>query len=207
MTFRSTGPLNGSSPSEPGLNFPSIKKAVLSRQQTRTLAAISCHGTVIGQVLGTQSLRAQTDSAKALRLLGLCWSPERLFSLWMGESSPGHSRVEAAKLLGIELVPTLRLSHLSEAQRRAYVIADNKLAQNAGIWNNPHCGGKDRPWPLQDIRHWPALWPPSRARRLRPSRPAPPSPRWMRRSRWGPVATICDRLAMSSTPSVSPSPS
>src|SRR5918993_1146324 len=41
-------------------------------------------------------------------------------------------RVEAAKLLGIESVPTLRLSHLTEAQRRAYVIADNKLAQSAG---------------------------------------------------------------------------
>jgi DNA modification methylase len=44
----------------------------------------------------------------------------------------GHGRVEAAKLLGVESVPTLRLSHLDEAQRRAYVIADNKLAQNAG---------------------------------------------------------------------------
>jgi ParB-like nuclease domain len=44
----------------------------------------------------------------------------------------GHGRVEAAKLLGIESVPTLRLSHLTPAQRRAYVIADNKLAQNAG---------------------------------------------------------------------------
>src|SRR5215208_3206804 len=44
----------------------------------------------------------------------------------------GHGRVEAAKLLGIDSVPTLRLSHLSPAQRRAYIIADNKLAQNAG---------------------------------------------------------------------------
>jgi DNA modification methylase len=44
----------------------------------------------------------------------------------------GHGRVEAAKLLGMQTVPTVRLSHLNEAQRRAYVIADNKLAQNAG---------------------------------------------------------------------------
>jgi DNA modification methylase len=44
----------------------------------------------------------------------------------------GHGRVEAAKLLGMDTVPTLRLSHLGPAQRRAYVIADNKLAQNAG---------------------------------------------------------------------------
>lgn len=44
----------------------------------------------------------------------------------------GHGRVEAAKLLGLELVPTIALSHLSETQVRAYVIADNKLALNAG---------------------------------------------------------------------------
>lgn len=44
----------------------------------------------------------------------------------------GHGRVEAAKLLGLERVPTIRLSHLSEAERRAYVLADNKLALNAG---------------------------------------------------------------------------
>ena len=44
----------------------------------------------------------------------------------------GHGRVEAAKLLGLEKVPTVRLSHLSEAERRAYVLADNKLALNAG---------------------------------------------------------------------------
>jgi DNA modification methylase len=44
----------------------------------------------------------------------------------------GHGRVEAAKLLGHATVPTLRLSHLNAAERRAYVIADNKLALNAG---------------------------------------------------------------------------
>jgi DNA modification methylase len=49
-----------------------------------------------------------------------------------GEIIAGHGRVEAAKLLDLETVPTLRLSHLSEAERRAYVLADNKLAQNAG---------------------------------------------------------------------------
>lgn len=44
----------------------------------------------------------------------------------------GHGRVEAARRLGMETVPTLRLSHLSETERRAYVLADNKLALNAG---------------------------------------------------------------------------
>ena len=44
----------------------------------------------------------------------------------------GHGRIEAAKLLGIEKVPTIRLEDLTEAEIRAYVIADNKLAENAG---------------------------------------------------------------------------
>jgi DNA modification methylase len=47
----------------------------------------------------------------------------------------GHGRVEAAKLLGLDRVPTLRLSHLDAVQRRAYVLADNKLALNAG-WDH-----------------------------------------------------------------------
>ena len=49
-----------------------------------------------------------------------------------GEIVAGHGRVAAAKLLGIETVPAVRLSHLTEMERRAYVIADNKLALNAG---------------------------------------------------------------------------
>ena len=44
----------------------------------------------------------------------------------------GHGRVMAAQQLCLETVPCVLLSHLSEAQRRAYVIADNKLAENAG---------------------------------------------------------------------------
>lgn len=44
----------------------------------------------------------------------------------------GHGRVMAARQLGLAEVPCIRLAHLSEAQRRAYVIADNKLALNAG---------------------------------------------------------------------------
>ncbi len=44
----------------------------------------------------------------------------------------GHGRVAAAKLLGISEVPTIRLENLSADQVRAYVIADNRLAQKAG---------------------------------------------------------------------------
>jgi hypothetical protein len=44
----------------------------------------------------------------------------------------GHGRLEAAKLLGLQHVPALRLSGLDATQRRAYALADNKLALNSG---------------------------------------------------------------------------
>jgi hypothetical protein len=44
----------------------------------------------------------------------------------------GHGRVAAAKLLGMQEVPTIRLDELTPDQVRAYVLADNKLAENAG---------------------------------------------------------------------------
>jgi DNA modification methylase len=44
----------------------------------------------------------------------------------------GHGRLQAAQELGIKLVPTITLKGLTEAQRKAYVIADNQLALNAG---------------------------------------------------------------------------
>jgi hypothetical protein len=47
----------------------------------------------------------------------------------------GHGRVLAARKLGMDTVPVIELAHLSEAQRRAYIIADNKLAENAG-WDD-----------------------------------------------------------------------
>lgn len=47
----------------------------------------------------------------------------------------GHGRVEAAKLLQVTHVPTIRLEHLSEGQKKAYVIADNRLAELAG-WDD-----------------------------------------------------------------------
>ena len=47
----------------------------------------------------------------------------------------GHGRVMAAKKLGMAEVPAVEASHLTDAQRRAYIIADNKLALNAG-WDD-----------------------------------------------------------------------
>ena len=47
----------------------------------------------------------------------------------------GHGRVLAAQKLKIDQLPCIEANHLTEAQRKAYVIADNKLALNAG-WDN-----------------------------------------------------------------------
>jgi DNA modification methylase len=54
-----------------------------------------------------------------------------------GESGiiAGHGRVQAAKRLGMDKVPCIELSGLTDAQRKAYILADNRLAQNAG-WDN-----------------------------------------------------------------------
>ncbi len=47
----------------------------------------------------------------------------------------GHARVEAATNLGLESIPCIRISHLTTEERRAFLIAENKLCE-AGGWNN-----------------------------------------------------------------------
>ena len=51
----------------------------------------------------------------------------------------GHGRVMAAQKLGLKDVPCIRLDHLTETQRKAYIIADNKLALNSG-WDEEMLG-------------------------------------------------------------------
>ena len=51
----------------------------------------------------------------------------------------GHGRIMAAQKLGLKDVPCIRLDHLTETQRKAYVIADNKLALNSG-WDEEMLG-------------------------------------------------------------------
>ena len=46
----------------------------------------------------------------------------------------GHCRLSAAKKIGLEKVPVVVLDHLSDAQRRAYILADNRLAEE-GAWD------------------------------------------------------------------------
>ena len=47
----------------------------------------------------------------------------------------GHGRVMAAQKLGLDTLPVIEAAHLTEAQKRAYIIADNRLALDAG-WDN-----------------------------------------------------------------------
>lgn len=47
----------------------------------------------------------------------------------------GHGRLLAAKKLELEKVPCIRLAHLSEVQKKAYILADNRLAEIGGGWN------------------------------------------------------------------------
>ena len=51
----------------------------------------------------------------------------------------GHGRVLAARVLGQTDIPTIELFHLSDIQKKAYIIADNKLALNAG-WDDEVLG-------------------------------------------------------------------
>ena len=58
----------------------------------------------------------------------------------------GHARLAAARLLGLATVPCIELAHLTEAQKRAYILADNKLALNAG-WDLSLLAGE-----IQDLQ-------------------------------------------------------
>ena len=58
----------------------------------------------------------------------------------------GHGRLMAAKKLNLSQIPVVTLDHLSEAQKRAYIIADNKLAENAG-WDEEILANE-----LQDLK-------------------------------------------------------
>src|SRR5262245_19529163 len=77
----------------------------------------------------THSRKQIREIAKSIEKFGFC-NPVLIDDT--KQIIAGHGRVEAARLLGIDAVPTCRLSHLNEADRRAYILADNKLAAKAG---------------------------------------------------------------------------
>lgn len=93
----------------------------------------------------------------------------------------GHGRLLAARKLQLKEVPVIVLDHLSETQKRAYILADNQLALNAGWdeellrvelaalqdedFNVDLIGFEDEElarllsaWPVRLSRHWARLW-------------------------------------------------
>jgi ParB-like chromosome segregation protein Spo0J len=79
----------------------------------------------------THTLEQITQVAASIREFG--WTNPILVGT-DNDVIAGHARLLAARQLGMTEVPVIRLGHLSEAQRRALVVADNQLALNAG-WN------------------------------------------------------------------------
>jgi len=77
----------------------------------------------------THSKKQIRQIAESIRVFG--WTNPILTDA-NGVVIAGHGRLEAAKLLGIDQVPVIRIANMSEAQKRAYILADNKLAENAG---------------------------------------------------------------------------
>jgi DNA modification methylase len=77
----------------------------------------------------THSKRQVRQIAKSIQRFGFC-NPVLIDD--QVQIIAGHGRVEAAKLLGIKQVPTVKLSHLSDVEKRAYILADNRLAEKAG---------------------------------------------------------------------------
>jgi ParB-like chromosome segregation protein Spo0J len=86
----------------------------------------------------THSKRQIHQIADSIRTFG--WTNPVLVDR-SGTILAGHGRVEAAKLLGIETVPTISIDDLTEAQKRAYVIADNRLAELAS-WDSEILAGE-----------------------------------------------------------------
>ena len=99
-----------------------MQKLTITRQRVDAL-------TPYAQNARTHSKKQIRQIADSIKTFG--WTNPILVDS-AGGVIAGHGRVEAAKLLGIDKVPTIRLEDLTEAEIRAYVIADNKLAENAG---------------------------------------------------------------------------
>jgi ParB-like chromosome segregation protein Spo0J len=77
----------------------------------------------------THSKKQLCQIADSIRCFG--WTNPILIDA-NGGVIAGHGRLEAARLLGVDCAPTIRIEDMTEAQKRAYILADNKLAENAG---------------------------------------------------------------------------
>lgn len=109
-----------SSPSENGDEtavFPRIERVLLNTLRPNPRNA------------RTHSRKQIEAIARALSRFGVI---NPLVSDDHGRIVAGHARAEAAKLIGLTHVPVIHISHLSETEIRAYMLADNKLAEKAG---------------------------------------------------------------------------
>ena len=110
-----TRPTSDCAPSRPSITYQSILALQPDARNPRTHSK--------------RQIRQIADSIRAFGFTNPILVDEK------GSVMAGHGRLEAAKLLGIRQVPTIRIGDLTEAQKRAYVIADNKLAESAG-WDS-----------------------------------------------------------------------
>jgi ParB-like nuclease domain len=108
---------------------------IKKHSMVRTMAALKITYKDPGQ-LRPRARNPRTHTAKQIKQIAACIKEFGFINPILTDGADGiiagHGRVEAAKLIGINDVPTVRVDHLTPAQIRAYVIADNKLAENAG---------------------------------------------------------------------------
>ena len=83
---------------------------------------------VVGAIAGGLSCRAAAERFEVSPSSAIRWRAQEQRE---GDVT-GHGRVEAARELGRDTVPCLRIDHMTPAEKRAYVLADNKLVLNAG---------------------------------------------------------------------------
>ena len=88
---------------------------------------------------------ARTHSGKQVQLLAAAIKEFAVFVPIVVDENDvilaGHARVEAAKLLGMAKVPTIRVKHLTPERKRAFVLTDNRLAELAG-WDDELLGAE-----------------------------------------------------------------
>lgn len=91
---------------------------------------------ILTNVLKPYARNARTHSKKQIRQIARSIKAFGFLNPVLIDSEhmviAGHGRVEAAKELGLESIPTLCIEHLTESEKQAYILADNKLAQKAG---------------------------------------------------------------------------
>jgi DNA modification methylase len=108
---------------------------IKKHSMVRTMAALKITYKDPGQ-LRPRARNPRTHTAKQIKQIAASIKKFGFISPILTDGADGiiagHGRAEAAKLIGMSDVPTVRVDHLTPAQIRAYVIADNKLAENAG---------------------------------------------------------------------------